>query len=177
MSDISSGVRPFGFTLFLIDSQQLALLTGSIFTCKEYIFVSVICYTWYYLPRWHSGKESACQCKEHRRHGFSPWVGKIPWRRKWQLTPVILAWEIPWTEEPGWVHKESGTVEQLSTHRHIHGISNPVSMPRLICAGFHWPVTTRVKSFYINGGGFVLTHHTYSLIDHWKKNFFLIWIG
>ena len=22
--------------------------------------------------------------------GFSPWVGKIPWRRKWQPTPVFL---------------------------------------------------------------------------------------
>ena len=31
------------------------------------------------------------------RPGFDPWVGKIPWRRKWQPT----AWEIPWTEEPG----------------------------------------------------------------------------
>ena len=38
------------------------------------------------LPRWHSGKESACQCKRHR---FDPWVGKSPWRRKWQPTPVF----------------------------------------------------------------------------------------
>ena len=30
-----------------------------------------------WLPRWLSGKESACQC---RRPGFHPWVGKIPWR-------------------------------------------------------------------------------------------------
>ena len=22
-----------------------------------------------------------------------PWVGKIPWRREWQPTPVILAWK------------------------------------------------------------------------------------
>ena len=29
-------------------------------------------------------KESACQC---RRCGFSPWIGQIPWRRKWQPTP------------------------------------------------------------------------------------------
>ena len=26
---------------------------------------------------------------------------KIPWRRKWQPTPVFLPWKIPWTEEPG----------------------------------------------------------------------------
>ena len=34
-----------------------------------------------------SGKESACQS---RRLVFAPWVGKIPWRRKWQPTPVFL---------------------------------------------------------------------------------------
>ena len=33
--------------------------------------------------------------------GFDPWVGKIPWRRKWQPTPVFLPRESPWTEEPG----------------------------------------------------------------------------
>ena len=26
-----------------------------------------------------SGKEPACQCRRCKRHGFSPWVGKIPW--------------------------------------------------------------------------------------------------
>ena len=31
--------------------------------------------------------------------GFYPWVGKIPWRRKWQLILVFLPGE--WTEEPG----------------------------------------------------------------------------
>ena len=36
-------------------------------------------------------KESACQCKRHRRHGFHPWVGMIPWRRKWQPSPAFLA--------------------------------------------------------------------------------------
>jgi len=32
---------------------------------------------------------------------FDPWVGKIPWRREWQSTPVFFSWRIPWTEEPG----------------------------------------------------------------------------
>ena len=39
------------------------------------------------LPRWHSGKESACQC---RRRQFDLWVRKIPWRRKWQPALVFL---------------------------------------------------------------------------------------
>ena len=42
---------------------------------------------------WLSGKESACQCERNKRHGFNPWVGKIPWRRKWQPTPVFLPGE------------------------------------------------------------------------------------
>ena len=25
-----------------------------------------------------------------KRRGFDPWVGKIPWRRAWQPTPVVL---------------------------------------------------------------------------------------
>ena len=41
------------------------------------------------LPRYsqppHQGASRHC-----RRHGFDPWVGKIPWKRKWQLTPVFL---------------------------------------------------------------------------------------
>ena len=32
---------------------------------------------------------------------FDPCVGKIPWRRTWQPTPVYLPGESPWTEEPG----------------------------------------------------------------------------
>ena len=39
------------------------------------------------VPGGSVGKESACQC---RRPGFKPWVRKIPWRRKWQPTPVFL---------------------------------------------------------------------------------------
>ena len=32
---------------------------------------------------------------------FDPWVGKIPWRRKWQPTPGFLSGESPGTQEPG----------------------------------------------------------------------------
>ena len=37
-----------------------------------------------------AGKEPTCQCRRRERHEFDPWVGKIPWRRKWQPTPVFL---------------------------------------------------------------------------------------
>ena len=68
-------------------------------------------------PWWLSGKESACHCK---RFGFDPWVGKIPWRRKWQPNSVVF---------PGKPHgqrnlagysprrcKESDTNERLNTN-------------------------------------------------------------
>ena len=35
-------------------------------------------------------KNPPCQRKRCRRHGFDPWVGKIPWRSKWQPTPIFL---------------------------------------------------------------------------------------
>ena len=38
---------------------------------------------------------------QYRRRGFDPWVGKIPWRRKWQPIPVFLPEKSLWTEEPG----------------------------------------------------------------------------
>ena len=44
-------------------------------------------------PGGASGKEPACQRKICKRHGFNPWVRKIPWRRKWQPTPVFLPGE------------------------------------------------------------------------------------
>ena len=76
------------------------------------------------LPRWHSGKESACQCKRRKRYGFNPWVGKIPQSRKWLPTPVFLLGKSDGQRSlegySPWGHKESGTTEQLSAHTHTH---------------------------------------------------------
>ena len=33
--------------------------------------------------------EPACQYRRPKRHGFCPRVRRIPWRRKWQATPVF----------------------------------------------------------------------------------------
>ena len=47
----------------------------------------------YGFPGVMSGKESACQNGKGKRQEFDPWVGKIPWGRTWQLTPVFLPGE------------------------------------------------------------------------------------
>ena len=36
-----------------------------------------------------SGKEPTCQFRKHKTLGFDPWVGKVPWRRAQQPTPVF----------------------------------------------------------------------------------------
>ena len=41
-------------------------------------------------PGGASGKESAQYCKRRKRHGFIPWVRKMPRRRKWQPTPALF---------------------------------------------------------------------------------------
>ena len=66
-------------------------------------------------------------CLQCRRTEFNPWLGKIPWRRKWQPTPVFL---------PGQFHgqrtlvdcstrscKESDTTERLSVFQVINNES------------------------------------------------------
>ena len=40
-----------------------------------------------------SGKESACQCRRHKRHKFYPCIGRIPWRRKWHPPLGFLPWK------------------------------------------------------------------------------------
>ena len=74
------------------------------------------------------GKEPACQCRRHKRCGFDPWIGKIPWRRAWQPTPVFLPGEShgqrslegysPWGHRVrhDWATKRALTSEHTENH-------------------------------------------------------------
>ena len=57
---------------------------------------------------------------QYRRTGFHPWVMKIPWRREWQPTPVLLPRESYGQRSLGgyslWGRKESDMTEQLNTN-------------------------------------------------------------
>ena len=48
---------------------------------------------WMNFPGSSVVKEFACQWRRCRRCWFDFWVGKIPWRRKWQPTLVFLPGE------------------------------------------------------------------------------------
>ena len=69
-------------------------------------------------------------CLQCRRPGLNPWVGKIPWKRKWQLTPIFLPREShgqrSLASHNPWGRKESETTEWL-THHHHHQIVDQVS--------------------------------------------------
>ena len=70
-------------------------------------------YILYGLPSWFSGRESACQCRRHRRLWFKPWVGKIPWKREWQPTLVFLLGESHGQRSP--VGYSPGSCKELDT--------------------------------------------------------------
>ena len=61
------------------------------------------------------GEEPTCQCRRPKRRRFVLWVGKIPWRRAGQPTPVFLPGKSHGQRNLAgyspWGHKESETME------------------------------------------------------------------
>jgi len=55
--------------------------------------------------------------------GFDPWVGKIPWRKAWQPTPVFLPGEFheqrSLEDYSSWDHKESDMTEYVCTYIYV----------------------------------------------------------
>ena len=99
--------------------------------------------------QWHNllplrGKEPTCQCRSRE---FDPWVGKIPWRRKWQPIPVFLPGKSHGRRSLGgyspWGRQESDTTEWLK-HNSRFTTRCPcyceILHPGKLCAG-HFTVT------------------------------------
>ena len=91
------------------------------------------------------GKESACQCRRHKTQEFAPWVKKIPWRRKWQPTPVFLpgksrgggAWRATiCVAAKSWTRLSDGThaglsmwgIKQICTEKQKHKNSGEIDL-------------------------------------------------
>ena len=92
---------------------------------KSLFFVNVLKLMFYIyacLSRCLSGKESACQCRRHRRCGFDPWVRNITQSRKRLPVPVFLP--AKFHEHRSLMierlrgHKESNMIENMRTHMH-----------------------------------------------------------
>ena len=97
---------------------------------------------WRGLPRCASDKELTLQCRRLKRHWFNPWARKIPWRRTWQPTPVLL---------PGQSHGQRSLegyspyggkkLKQLSVHTHVLEIPKQLTSTMELLAS-EFPLST-----------------------------------
>ena len=97
----------------LVTTQSLKILSpNSSYYCFPEIYFSK---DFSISPGSTSGKEHNCQCRSRKRHRFDPWVGKIPWKRKWQPTQVFSPGESHGQRSLAsyspWGHKELDTTE------------------------------------------------------------------
>ena len=80
--------RPLSFlniSEVLLYKPHIRWIRAKMLMFASFIILPFIDWTGLQLLRWLRGKWGHC-----RRPQFNPWVGKIPWRRKWQPTPLCL---------------------------------------------------------------------------------------
>ena len=87
----------------------MTLLNRAIMRIKLYIYI----YIW--LLRSLSGKESTCQCRRHKRHGFDPWVKKIHWSRNGN--PLQYSCRENSMDRGAWKATVHGTTEMDTTEQ------------------------------------------------------------
>ena len=78
-------------------------------------------------PGGSEGKEPTYLC---RRHPLDPWIGKIPWRKAWQPTPVSLPGEFHWQRslegyslggcKKNWAQLSTYMCAHARVHMHTH---------------------------------------------------------
>ena len=123
-----------------VATSQVRYVPGKWFTFDACLVFGVR----YLFPGGSDGKSVCLLCG---RPHFNPWVGKIPWRRKWQPTPVFLPGKFHGRRSligyNRWGCKESVTTERL--HFHFHqvpqlGVSpgSPVPPWALVLPALHW---------------------------------------
>ena len=102
--------------LLIHDFRISTLLSYVLLTSEGFIHV--------YTCDWTSLVAQMVKCLQCRRPRFDPWVGKIPRRRKWQPTPVLLPGESHEQRSlvgySPWGHKEPDTTRGF-TFIHVTG--------------------------------------------------------
>ena len=116
----------------------------------------------YSFPHLHlRSKQSTHEYKRRRRGGFYLWVGEIPWRRKWQPTPVFWPGEIHGQRSlvgsSPWGLKESDTTEYAGKGCTAGG---PSPSPRAAWDGLHGSSAQSTG----HAQGHVSAHDTQSLL-------------
>ena len=115
------------------------LLTSSFFFFND----SLVGLLW-----WLSGHQRICLLvRRHKRSEFDPWVGKIPWSRKWQPTPIFLPGKSPGQRSlvgySPWDHTESDMTLRHSAHNgKLIQITSCISfcIHSAVISCFHWSI-------------------------------------
>ena len=110
-------------------------------------------------PGGASGKQPGCQRRGHKRRGFNPWVGKIPWRRHGNPLQYSCL-ENPIDRGAWWatVHRVTKGWTQLkllSTHADINAKGKSLGKTRYFCI---WMESINVYTVCI-----------FSSFVHWKE--------
>ena len=90
------------FFYFLTEAQLIYSISG--IQQSDSVIYNICIHVYFFrffFPLGFPGGSDAKNLPECGRPGLEPRVGTIPWRRAWQPTPIFLAGESPWTEEPG----------------------------------------------------------------------------
>ena len=84
-----------------------------------------------------NGEELTWQYWRHKRHGFDTWIGKIPWRRKWQPNSVFLPGESQ--GQRSLVGYSTWGCKELGTTKHVHGAQRvmPPWLPGIDGSKYH----------------------------------------
>ena len=106
-SRLSTRLWKMGPTWESEESQSL-LRSKPPYTGRRKLRFSMLLLTLRSVPGSTSGKEPTCQRKRLKRCGFDHWVRKIPWKRAWQPTPVLL---------PGESHAQGSLVGSVHSHK------------------------------------------------------------
>ena len=108
--------------------------------CSHRLFIKVLRIL--YFPGSTRGEEPACQRRRHKTPSFGPWVGKVPWRRKRQPTPVFLPGDSHGQRSlvgnSPWGQRESDPTDQLNQHHYKtrHCLDNPAATQLLTESSF-----------------------------------------
>ena len=120
---------PFLLNATVMSKGDLSARTGIVFTprTQHNAWHLTASQTYYWMDKWTLRWASlVAQNPPHlpmQETGFNPWVGKIPWRRAWQPTPVFLPGESRGQRSlvgcGPWGHKESDRTEWLNNELHL----------------------------------------------------------
>ena len=108
---------------------------------QKEIWSRILTFLWDFMdfPGGSNGRSICLQCE---RPGFDPWVRKLPWRRKWHPTPVLLPGKSHGQRSlvgySPWGYKELDTTERLHfTFTSLHQIHPQLSVVSTLAQPLH----------------------------------------